>query len=214
MNLFFHQHVSSVDPDAEIPGFNDLLPTSYRQAQPNSRLKHCVAATAYASLTNQSQFLAVSRKACEAYGTALSSVNKALADPVKALKDETLCAIFILGMFESISAVQLHIFGVPGCGMNRLLYFRGKQQFETCNGELISRAVCAYLHIRNLSLGRRPPPHKEFWFMNVRGCVPYRRAMSSISHICQVMATAEELLTSITLFQTTAACLCLHIVLH
>src|SRR5277367_6753894 len=33
--------------------------------------------------------------------------------------------------------------------------------------------------------------------MNVRGCVPYRRAMSSMSRICQVRAAAEELLTGI-----------------
>ena len=197
LSLFFHQYVAPGDTNGEIPGSNDFFPIFYQQAQPNSCLKHCVAATAYASLANQSQSLAVSRKAWEAYGTALSSVNAALADPAEALKDETLCAIFILGMFENITAKEQYVFGVHGCGLDRLLHLRGKQQFETEYGELISRAVCAFLQIRNLGLARRPPPHEDFWFMNVRGCVPYRRAMSSISRICEVRAAAEELLTSI-----------------
>jgi hypothetical protein len=197
LSLFFHQYVAHGDADGEIPGFNDTFPVFYQQALPNSCMKHCVAAAAYASLANQSQSLAVSRKAWEAYGTALSSVNAALADPVGALKDETLCAIFILGMFENISAKQSQAFGVHGCGLDRLLHLRGKQQFETEYGEQVSRAVCAFLQIRNLNLGRQPPPHEEYWFMNVRGCVPYRRAMSSMSRICRVRAAAKELLTSI-----------------
>jgi len=197
LSLFFHQYVALGDADGEIPGFNDTFPVFYRQALPNSCMKHCVAATAYASLANQSQSLAVSRKTWEAYGTALSSVNTALADPAEALKDETLCAIFVLGMFENITAKQSQAFGVHGCGLDRLLHLRGKQQFETEYGEQVSRAVCTFLQIRNLSLERQPPPHEEYWFMNVRGCVPYRRVMSSVSRICRVRAAAKELLTNI-----------------
>lgn len=160
-------------------------------------MKHCVVATAYASLANQSLSPAVNRKAWKANGGALSSVNAALADPIEALKDETLCVIFVLGMFENISAKQSQIFGVHGTGLDRLLHLRGPQQFETEYGEQVSRAVCAFLQIRNLSLGRQPPPHEEYWFMNLRGCVPYRRVMSSISRICRIKAAANELLRNI-----------------
>jgi hypothetical protein len=52
LSLFFHQYVSQ--GNGETPGFNDFLPLFYQQAHSNSCLKHCVAATAYASLANQS----------------------------------------------------------------------------------------------------------------------------------------------------------------
>jgi hypothetical protein len=112
------------------------------------------------------------------------------------LKDETLCAIFVLGMFENISAKESQAFGVHGSGLDRLLHLRGPRQFETEYGEQISRAVCAFLQIRNLILGRQPPPHEEHWFMNTRGCVPYRRVMSNISSVCRIKAAAKELLAS------------------
>lgn len=197
LSLFFHQYFAPGDADGDIPGWNDHLHIFYQQAQPDTCLKHSVAAAAYASLANQAKSLVVSRKAWEAYGTALSSVNAALADPVEALKDETLCAIFILSMFDNITAKQSQFFGVHLSGMDSLLHLRGKRQFETEYGEQMSRAAIPYLQIRNLTLGRPPPPHEEFWFMNVRGCVPYRRAMSSVTRICRVRAAAEELLTRI-----------------
>ena len=100
-------------------------------------------------------------------------------------------------MFENINAKQLHIYRAYGRRMDRLLHLRSKQWFETEHGQQISRAVCAYLQIRNLNMGKRPPPHEEFWFMNERDYIPYQRAMSSISRICPVNVAAEELLKSI-----------------
>ena len=97
LSLFFNQYVSPGDD--EIPGMNDFLPLFYQQAPPFSCLKLCVAATAYASLANQSNSTAIGNKTWEAYGTALSSVNIALADSIESLKDETLCALFILDFF-------------------------------------------------------------------------------------------------------------------
>ncbi|KAE9370036.1 hypothetical protein N431DRAFT_546040 [Stipitochalara longipes BDJ] len=187
LSLFFHQYVSPGDD--EIPGMNDFLPLFYQQAPASSCLKLCVAATAHASLANQSNSTALGLKAWEAYGTALSS----------SLKDETLSALFILGMFENISGQQLNIFGVHGCGMDRLLNVRGPQSFASTKGQLISKAVCAYLQIRNLSLGRRPPPHEEAWLaaLNYRYPTPYRRFMLSVSRICHARSDAEGLLSSI-----------------
>jgi hypothetical protein len=195
LSLFFHQYVSQ--GNGETPGFNDFLPLFYQQAHSNSCLKHCVAATAYASLANQSKSMDLSRKAREIYGTALSSVNAALAHPVESVKDETLCALFILSIFENISGQQLHIFGVHGSGMDRLLHFRGPRRLATTNRQRISKAVGAYLLIRNLSLRRWPLPHEEIWFGDVNYPEPYRLAMLNASRICHVRADAEDLLTSI-----------------
>ena len=195
LSLFFHQYVAQ--GDGEIPGMNEFLPLYYQEAQPNSCMKHCVAATAYASLANQSKSVTVGRKAWEFYGTALSSVNAALADPVESVKDETLAALFILSMFENISGQQLHIFGIHGSGMDRLLHFRGPPSLATTNGKRIVKAVCSYLQIRNLSMGRRPSPQEDFWIKNLDFPVPYRRAMLSTSRICHIMADAEDLLFEI-----------------
>jgi len=197
LSLFFNQYVSPGDD--EIPGLNDFLPLFYQQALPSSCLKLCVAATAYASLANQSNSTSMGLKAWDAYGTALSSVNAALADPTECLKDETLGALFILGIFENISGQQLNIFGAHGCGMDRLLQVRGPRSFASIKGQLISKAVCAYLQIRNLSLGRRPPPYEETWLaaLNYRYPPPYRRFMLIVSRICHARADTEDLLSSI-----------------
>jgi hypothetical protein len=197
LSLFFHQYVA--EGHDQIPGMNEFLPHFYQQSQPHSCLKYCVAATAYASLANQSKSKAVGLKAWESYGTALSSVNAALADPVESLKDETLCALFILGIFENISGQHLHIFGVHGVGMDRLLHFRGLERLASTNGQQISKAVCAYLQIRNLTLRRRPPPHEEDWLraLSYRYPAPYRQFMLRVSRICHARADADNLLTKI-----------------
>ena len=71
LSLLFYQYVTFGDINGDIPGFNDHLNVLYRKVQPGSCLKHCVAATAYAILTNQSRSLAVCQKTWETYGTAL-----------------------------------------------------------------------------------------------------------------------------------------------
>jgi len=101
LSLFFHQYVCQGDD--ETPGMNDFLPLFYQQVQPDSCLKHCVTATAYASLANQSKSTAIGQRAWESYGKALSAVNAALADPVESLKDETLSALFILDCSRTLA---------------------------------------------------------------------------------------------------------------
>ena len=83
--------------------------------------------------------------------------------------------------------------------MDRLLQVRGPQSFSSTKGQLISTAVCAYLQMRNLSLGRRPPPHEEAWLaaLNYRYPAPYRRFMKHVSRICHAMADAEDILSSV-----------------
>ncbi|KAF4628368.1 hypothetical protein G7Y89_g9781 [Cudoniella acicularis] len=193
LSLFFHQYVGL--SDSETPGMNEFLPQFYDQSLPNSCLRHCVAATAYASLANQSKSPAINHKAWESYGRALASVNAALADPVESLKDETLSALFILSMFENISAQQLHIFGIHGSGMDRLLQYRGPERLV--NRPRISKAVSDYLQIRNLSLGRRPPEHEILFFRQSNYPLAYRMAQLNISRICCVRADAEGLLAEI-----------------
>jgi len=195
LSLFFHQYVGL--SDGVTPGMNAFLPLFYQQAQPDSCLKHCVAATAYASLANQSKSTATSRKAWESYGKALLSVNAALSDPVESLTDETLSALFVLGMFENISGQELHIFGAHGSGMDRLLHFRGPQRQKSPNGQRISKAVCDFLQIRNLSLERRPPPHENVFFGDPNFSIQHRTAMLSISSICRVRADTAILLTEV-----------------
>jgi hypothetical protein len=159
LSFLFHQYITG--GNNEIPGMNYFLPLFYQQAQPHSCLKYCITPTAYASLANQSKSMAIGLKAWEFYETAISPVNAALADLVESLKNETLCTLFILGMFETIRGQQLHIFEVHASGMEHMLHFRDPQRLASPNGQRISKAVCAYLQIRNLSLGKRPPPEEE-----------------------------------------------------
>lgn len=193
LSLFFYQYVYE---GRDGPGFNGFLPLYYEQAQPNSCLKHCVTATAFASLANQSNSAAISRLAVKYYGEALASVNAALSDPVESLKDETLAALFILGMFENISALQCNIFGVHGEGMDRLLEYRNKHNPMGSEGK-IADAVCRYLQIRKLTLRQRPSQEDEDRVLRFDYPDAYRLSVLSSNRICHAMVDTDELLATI-----------------
>jgi hypothetical protein len=115
-------------------------------------------------------------KVWESYGTALLSVNAALADPIKAVEDETLASLFILSLFENISGQQLHIFGVHGSSISRLPGLRNVESLTSSGGQHVFKAVIVYLQIRNLSLVTWPADNEESWIRKLNFPLLYKKS--------------------------------------
>lgn len=96
---FFDQYVMPPDASGN-PGWLEFLPDLYGASNETSCLKPSLAAVSYANLTNQSSIPWMSVQARHSYGEALRSINSALRDPEQATTDETLTAVFLLGLFE------------------------------------------------------------------------------------------------------------------
>jgi Fungal specific transcription factor domain len=96
---FFDQYV--MPPDARgNPGWLEFLPDLHEASNETSCLKPSLAAVSYANLANQSSIPWMSVQARHSYGEALRSINSALRDPEQVTTDETLTAVFLLGLFE------------------------------------------------------------------------------------------------------------------
>ncbi|KAK0636916.1 hypothetical protein B0T17DRAFT_613581 [Bombardia bombarda] len=97
-----------------------------------------------ASMTHSTDLMEAARKS---YGTALRLTNHALANPVEAIKDSTMLAVLILGLFEMITgntprtktvqAFQDHVNGAAA-----LAKLRGAAQFGTDAGRRMFSMLC------------------------------------------------------------------------
>jgi hypothetical protein len=74
-------------------------------ASPKSSLSAAVMSVAMAAFGNRRKYQHVISKAAKQYAKALQKINEALADPERALEDETLATVIILGLFEVYSAI-------------------------------------------------------------------------------------------------------------
>lgn len=99
------------------------------------------------------------------YGDALAVTMKAIRDPNQNLLDETVVAVWLLGLYEAINSVLMHgrtkglkaedeyrthISHIRGA-MN-LLKLRGSTQFATARGEKIFRVLKAAIQMRLFNL--------------------------------------------------------------
>lgn len=80
-------------------------------ASPKSSLSMAVMSVAMAAFGNRQKYQHVTAKAAKQYAKALQKINEALADPERALEDQTLATVIILGLFEVYSAIEVTIRG-------------------------------------------------------------------------------------------------------
>jgi hypothetical protein len=90
-------------------GFWDWIPSYYEQASEGSCLKITVQAIAYANFSERCNAPAVRSLADELLGAGLKLLQRQLADKSLALEDETLAAVYLMGVYEVSKAVHLHI---------------------------------------------------------------------------------------------------------
>jgi ABC-type Fe3+ transport system substrate-binding protein len=76
-------------------------------ASPKTTLSTAVMAVAMAAFGNRRRYQLVLGKAAKQYAKALQQVNEALLDPERALEDQTLATVLVLGLFE-VTIIQLY----------------------------------------------------------------------------------------------------------
>lgn len=98
---FLGEHCIPETPGS-FPGFMDFLPRMLAKSQSNSVLAFASLASACLSLSRRSKSMVLYRKACENYGSALSTLRKTLSNSSAAAQEETLVAITLMDLFEVI----------------------------------------------------------------------------------------------------------------
>lgn len=82
-------------------GFQEYLPTLYRERGDQAVLSTVITAAGLASLSNAAKKPDVGASARQMYLGALRMVSEALADPLQVKSDQTLAAVMLLGLFEA-----------------------------------------------------------------------------------------------------------------
>lgn len=81
-------------------GFQEYLPSLYREEGHRTALSTVITAAGLASLSNAAKQFDVGALARRIYLEALRMVGEALADPLQVRSDQTLAAVMLLGLFE------------------------------------------------------------------------------------------------------------------
>jgi hypothetical protein len=118
----------------------EWIPQLLSRPNVEGTLRESFRALSLAVFANAAKSPAVMRKARVAYGSALEETNRALMSHETAVKDSTLVAVILLGMYEgtvytdksSIARWSKHV-----SGAYTLFMLRGKSQFETELGRQI-----------------------------------------------------------------------------
>lgn len=156
--LFLVSHTKGGDTIHGDPGHLDFLPSLLANCDPHSCLHKATAAVSLRNLISRKQCLDLSSRATETLIEALTSTNRALADPYLALQDETLAAVYLLSLNESMNP-QAVLGSWKGHvqGASHLLRLRGKQQFLTSQGQQLFRLVHTPVLVKSFREGEEPP---------------------------------------------------------
>lgn len=143
----------------------DFLPDVLKTAEPSSAVHLAAAAVSRMTLADQYSGQDVRLQTGMEYGEALAVTMKAIRDPVQNTLDDTVVAVWLLGLYEAINAVlthgrsrelspeeeyRTHISHMRGA-MN-LLKLRGLSQIATPRGEKIFRVLKAAIQMRLFNL--------------------------------------------------------------
>ena len=113
INRFFSDYV--LESDA-VPNTTIFLPGLYSSLDAGACFEDALCAAAFVNQANHLglEWMAIEAKA--AYGRALASLLRVLQNPVEALKDTTLAAAFVVGLYEvrNISGFDLPEAGRDG----------------------------------------------------------------------------------------------------
>ncbi|KAK5216886.1 hypothetical protein LTR72_010256 [Exophiala xenobiotica] len=160
--------LSQLDVSSRVLYGNDaftFLPAILRKAGSQSYLHTAMRAVGIINLANRSPTVDMRNAVDLEYAKAVSGVNTALADPEQRLKDETLVAVWLLGIRELLanvtgsgqvnpggsSARQAHIDGTL-----MLLQLRGDHQFSTPEGCHLYQLILSSMHWKPLFAGEEP----------------------------------------------------------
>ena len=143
----------------------DFLPDILKHAEPYSAVQLAATAVSRMTLADQYSGQDVRLQSGKEYGDALAVTMKAIRDPCQNALDDTVVAVWLLGLYEAINAVLIH--GTTKAlkpeeeyrthishmrGAMNLLKLRGSTQFATARGEKIFRVLKAAIQMRLFNL--------------------------------------------------------------
>ncbi|KAF2109956.1 hypothetical protein BDV96DRAFT_229807 [Lophiotrema nucula] len=163
INLFYSDYSFTA---ASCPFLYLVQPLYMREDSP-SCLHSIVPAVALASAAKQQRRHDLMAAAHEHYGTALRKLVHCLADPEIAKQDATLITVFLLGLYEFISADCFPDKPAPylthGPGRLALLRLRGRDQFNSRDGRNIFIILYHEQLISSLLGNGEPLDESPFW---------------------------------------------------
>lgn len=140
----------------------DFVPGILQEATADSPLSLAATAVSRMTLADQYSGKDIRLQTGREYGDALAHASTSIRNPAKAVEDQTIMAVWLLGTYEAIHAVlthrrvgyersledewQSHISHIRGA-MN-LLKIRGSSQLKTARGERIYRLFKAAIQMR------------------------------------------------------------------
>ncbi|OCL01595.1 hypothetical protein AOQ84DRAFT_273148, partial [Glonium stellatum] len=118
-------------------GHFEYLPVMYHRTDVDESLRMSLLAAGLAGFANTLQSSELIKMARQWYVSALASTNMALQSPKDAIKDTTLVAVLILGIYENLTYQAERSFKSWADHINgaaTLIRLRGREQFKTTTG--------------------------------------------------------------------------------
>ena len=165
LGFFFNRFVILPSSSAAAPGFLEVLPSLYPNADTRSALFSATGAISLAAYTNDPGREHYIGKARQKYGETLLPVNEALRDPTAVRTNETLMSVLIMGLLEIITARKEASpkFGVHAEGAMALIKMRGEGMFEDKTSRKLLHAVRSQNIVSHIHQSK---PLKDFYDMN------------------------------------------------
>ncbi|KAF2195344.1 hypothetical protein K469DRAFT_698926 [Zopfia rhizophila CBS 207.26] len=197
--FFFRNFVSLPQQAESMRGFLELLVPLYNQARPSSALHLATNAVSLAACGNYPGRQDLLREAATVYGKALRKVNEDLKDPVVSKSDETVLAILLFSLYETIMSTNdtIAAWGNHVDGAVALTKLRGADQFKNPMSHDVFRAVRTMM-ITSCVQRSKPVdtfPGKHGWMGNEKG---EENAANRLTLICIDLPNIRARATALT----------------
>lgn len=152
-------------------GFLDYAIYLVNEHQSNKALNLAFSAASLAALANRPNAKSLLLRAEEQYSRAIRHVNTALRDPIQQKTDETLAAVLLLGLFETIMSrkVSMTAWGSHIDGAVMIIKMRGRNQLKTKLGHALFTAVRTQMIVNALATGKSPDWPIDNWMADAQG---------------------------------------------
>ncbi|KAF2809759.1 uncharacterized protein BDZ99DRAFT_571519 [Mytilinidion resinicola] len=170
---------SSTDPGIISDGVLDFVPM-YENAAPDSCLRAATLATCYANFYGRFKSAEAKLRSSEYCGKALKLMQAAIKDPVESKSDETLLTVYLLGVWENLTADTYNgHWLVHKSGAVALLRFRKPEEYHTPVASRLFDLVYAQMLMGNLNTCEEPPAGLDHWADSVH---TYKMRITGITH--------------------------------
>ncbi|KAI8934318.1 hypothetical protein NX059_009056 [Plenodomus lindquistii] len=160
---FVYDFVSPDDPrrppDQPTDSLWAFTPVIYQMAAEGSCYRTVFDAVAYVNYANRCAAPQAMALAEECMAKGINLISKMVADKKMAATDETLCSVYLLGVYENMTTVQRKgTFIAHQHGANALMSLRSIDEFfsHPISGKLYEVTYCQLL-LGNLQTAKRPP---------------------------------------------------------